>query len=136
MNRRAPCVLVAALATLAMAGCRKDPEVAKRDYVRSGDEFVRQQKYREAIVQYLNAERIDPKFAEARSKLAQAYFDAGDLPHGYSETIRAADLQPNDAGAQLKAGEVLLAAGRWDDAKARAEKARAADPKSVDAVSL
>jgi len=136
MNRRAPCVLVAALAALGIAGCRKDPEVAKRDYVRSGDDFVRQQKYREAIVQYLNAERIDPRFAEARSKLAQAYFDVGDLPHGYSETIRAADLQPNDVGAQLRAGEVLLAAGRWDDAKGRAEKARAADPKSTDAIIL
>jgi len=136
MNRRAPCVLFVALTVLAMAACRKDPEVAKRDYVRSGDEFVRQQKYREAIVQYLNAERIDPRFAEARSKLAQAYFDVGDLPHGYSETIRAADLQPNDVGAQLRAGEVLLAAGRWDDAKNRAEKARAADPKSTDAIIL
>jgi tetratricopeptide (TPR) repeat protein len=136
MNRRASCALAAALAVFTMAGCRKDPEVAKRDYVRSGDEFVRQQKYREAIVQYLNAERIDPRFAEARSKLAQAYFDVGDLPHGYSETIRAADLQPNDVGAQLRAGEVLLAAGRWDDAKGRAEKARAADPKSTEAIIL
>jgi tetratricopeptide (TPR) repeat protein len=136
MDRRAPRVLVAVLAALAMAGCRKDPEVAKRDYVRSGDGFVRQQKYREAIVQYLNAERIDPRFAEARSKLAQAYFDVGDLPHGYSETIRAADLQPNDVKAQLRAGEVLLAAGRWDDAKNRAEKARAADPKSTEAIIL
>jgi Tfp pilus assembly protein PilF len=136
MNRRAPRVVVAALAVLVMAGCSKDPEVAKRDYVRSGDAFLAQNKPKEAIVQYLNAERIDPKFAEARTKLAQAYFDAGDLPHGYAETIRAADLQPTDLAAQLKAGAVLLAAGRWEDAKARAEKAREIDPKSADAVIL
>lgn len=136
MNRRAMHVFVAALAALAMSGCHKDPEVAKRDYVRSGDGFMAQHKPKEAIVQYLNAERIDPRFAEARSKLAQAYFDVGDLTHGYNEVIRAADLQPNDVGAQLKAGEILLAAGRFDDARARAEQAHADDPKSVEALIL
>jgi tetratricopeptide (TPR) repeat protein len=136
MNRRATHALVAAIAALAMSGCHKDPEVAKRDYVRSGDAFIAQHKPKEAIVQYLNAERIDPRFVEARSKLAQAYFEVGDLPHAYNEIIRAADLQPNDVGAQLKAGEILLAAGRWDDAKTRADKARADDPKSVDALIL
>ena len=35
--------------------CAGDPEVLKSKYVQSGDEFVAQKKYPEAIVEYRNA---------------------------------------------------------------------------------
>jgi len=38
------------LGCLAATGaCRKDPDVAKRDYVRSGDQFAAREKYQEAV---------------------------------------------------------------------------------------
>ena len=47
--------------------------------------------------------------------------------------MRAADLLPNDADAQLKAGALLLLAGRAEGAKASADKAIAVNPKNADA---
>ena len=57
----------------------------------------------------------------------------GDPARALEEYVRAADLLPGDPAVQLKAGKVLLVLGRFDEAKARAEKALEADPKHVDA---
>ncbi len=46
---------------------------------------------------------------------------------------KAADLLPKDANAQLKAATLFLRAGRFDDAKARADQALAAARKNLDA---
>ena len=124
---------VASIIALAVVGCGKDPEVAKREYVKSGDAYVAQQKYPEAVIQYRNAVQLDPRFAQARRKLAEAYMRVGDITGAYREGVRAADLLPNDVNAQLFAGQLLLAARQFLDAQGRAEKALALQPKNVDA---
>jgi tetratricopeptide (TPR) repeat protein len=115
------------------AGCSRDPEVAKREYVRSGDAYVAKKQYSEAVVEYRNAIQRDPRFGEARAKLADAYFQAGDVENAFREYIRAADLLSNDVTAQLKAGEMLLVGRRYEDARARADAALAREPQNVEA---
>src|SRR5262245_18994055 len=132
LSLRTLLLLTAAIAAFTIA-CSKDPEVAKREYVRSGDAYAAKKQYSEAIIEYRNAVKQDPRFAEARSKLADAYFTVGDGGNAYREYIRAADLLPNDLTAQLKAGEMLLVGKRYEDAKARADAALALSPQDVDA---
>jgi tetratricopeptide (TPR) repeat protein len=127
-------VLLSVLLTAALGvGCARDPEVAKREYVQSGDRFRQEKKVKEAIVQYRNALKQDPRFGEARFKLAEAYVEDGDWRRGGREYIRAADLLPKDVDAQLKAGRVLLFARQFQDAATRAHNALALDRHSVDA---
>ena len=45
-------------------------------------------------MQYRNALQQDPRFGEARLKLADAYVQAGDPQSAYREYVRAADLLP------------------------------------------
>ena len=71
------CAVVAMV--VAVTSCSRDPEAAKREYVKSGDRFAEQQQFQEAIVQYRNALQQDAQFGEARSKLAQTYEKLGDL---------------------------------------------------------
>ena len=67
-------------------------------------------------------------------KLARTYQELGEAKNAASEYIRAAsDLLPDDTGAQIQAGLVLLLGGRFEDAQTRAEKVLAKDPKNVDA---
>jgi putative PEP-CTERM system TPR-repeat lipoprotein len=113
--------------------CSRDPEVAKREYLASGDQFLSQGRAREAIVQYRNALRHDPRFGEARYKLAEALVQDGDWTRAGREYIRAADLLPKDVQAQLKAGQFLLFARQFEDATTRAHNALALDRKNVDA---
>ncbi len=123
----------AVLALVVAVGCSKNPQKAKKEYFDSGNAYYAQQKYKEAVVEYRNAIQQDPKYGEARYKLAEAYSKLNDVPNAYREYIRAADLLPNDNEAQLKAATFLLIAGQSEDAKSRADKVLARDPKNVQA---
>lgn len=129
-------VIVAALlvcSALSGVSCSKDPEVAKREYLASGDAYVEQKKYAEAVVEYRNAIQQDAKFGQARYKLAETYMQLNQAAEAYREYIRAADLLPDDEAVQVKAARVLMAAGQFLDSQTRAEKALAINPKNVDA---
>ena len=114
-------------------GCSTDPAVAKKKYLEQGDAAFSQQHYSEATIAYRNAIKHDPMFGEARYKLAQTYDRMGDRANAAREYIRAADLMPENADLQVQAGVALLAAGAFQDARARAAKAIERDPKNVNA---
>src|SRR5688572_26360803 len=101
-----------------------------------GDKAMSQDQVTEAVLQYRLAQQADPMRGDVRLKLADAYLKQRDLRNALSEGVRGADLLPNDAKAQLKAGNMLLLARGYEDAKARAEKALTLDPKNADALIL
>jgi putative PEP-CTERM system TPR-repeat lipoprotein len=128
------CSLVPALALLLSSpGCRQDAKVVKQRYLESGDRYSKSGKYAEAIIEYKNALQQDSRDGDVHAKLAEASFSNGDLGYALGEYARAADLLPDDVSLQLKSGRLLLLAGRFDDAKARAEKILEKDHRSVDA---
>src|SRR5262245_51044222 len=93
--------MLAGLMAVSMA-CATDPQKAKVAYVASGDQYLAEKKFPEAIIQYRNAVQQDPRFGEARLKLAETYLQTGDAPAGFREYIRAADLLPDRADVQIK----------------------------------
>ena len=70
-------------ACLWLGACSTDPEVAKREYLRSGDEYAAQKKFREAIIEYRNAVGADPRFGEARLKLGDSYAQVNEDANAY-----------------------------------------------------
>ena len=66
------CLLLATSATLS---CSRDPEVAKREYLRSGNKYLQEKKYQEAIIQYRNAIQKDQP--DRGSQLNSAAASAG-----------------------------------------------------------
>lgn len=132
MLRQVKLIAAAALLIVA-AACSKDPEALKRQYLDSGNRYFGEKKYKEAVVEYRNAIQQDPKFGEARYKLAESYAKLNDPGNAYREYVRAADLLPDNIEAQVKAGTFLLLAGQSEDAKTRADKVLAKDPKNTQA---
>ncbi|OFV89640.1 MAG: hypothetical protein A3H95_14095 [Acidobacteria bacterium RIFCSPLOWO2_02_FULL_64_15] len=130
-----PLITLVALITIAAAGagCRRDPAAAKARYLESGNRYAAAGKYPEAIIEYRNALQQDSLAGDVREKLAEASLQVGDLGGALREYVRAADLLPADAALQVKAANLLLLAGQFEDAKARAEKVLAQDPRHVDA---
>src|SRR5918992_460575 len=120
-------------AIMIASGCSKDPEVAKREYLSSGDNYFQQKKYPEAVVEYRNAIQQDPRFGQARYKLAETYMQLKQPAEAFREYVRAADLMPDDAEVQLQAARMLLAGRQFLDAQSRAEKVLAKNPKNIDA---
>ena len=92
--------------------------------------------YKEAIVEYRGAVQQDPQSGEARYKLAEAYVRDNDPAGAYREYVRAADLMPANLEAQLKAGQMLLLARQFEDARARADQVLATDSRNVQALLL
>jgi putative PEP-CTERM system TPR-repeat lipoprotein len=131
--KRACSVSLAGLVIVALAGaaCSRDPVVRARKYVASGDEYAKENQREEAVIQYRNAIKAQPKWSEPHYKLAQAYQAAGDYVNAYGEYARAADLDPSNVDAQIRAGTLLLVSGEFAAAQTRAELALKADPKSV-----
>ncbi len=126
----AVCRPVPALLLVVLCACSPS---AQR-YVASGDAYIAQQKWREAIVEYRRAIQQDPKLADARDRLAEACERAGDLDCAYRESVRAADLLPGNRDAQTRAGRYLLMIARFTDARSRAELALKLAPEDVQAL--
>ena len=94
-----------------------DPQKAALQHVQRGDQYLKDGKDAEALLQYRNAVDKDPMLGEARKKLGTAYARAGNAKAAMGQLIRAADLLPEDAEAtmplfrELWAEEVVTAPG-------------------------
>jgi tetratricopeptide (TPR) repeat protein len=117
------------VAVLALGGCSR----SATELVASGDAYVAEGKLREAIVEYRNAIQTNPRLGDARLKLARVFEQVNEPTNAAAEYVRAADLLPTNADAQISAGQYLLLSGQFEDARSRAEKALALDRASVDA---
>ena len=141
-------LIIALLAgLLPVAACSKDPDVAKREHVARGDQYVVENKLAEARIEYLNAVNLDARFGEARFKLGETYkkigeahWKAGEIPerdaalrNAFQEFLRAKELLPNRDDVQLKAARYLGDAGGFNESKAILEQLLKKNPKNVDA---
>jgi len=61
------------LICLTLASCRRDPNVAKKQYLESGNKYFDHGRYRNAAIQYQNAIKNDRKYGPAYYKLGQVY---------------------------------------------------------------
>jgi tetratricopeptide (TPR) repeat protein len=123
------------LASALLSAC-SNPETQKLEHLKRGDAYAKEKKDEFAVIEYASAVELDPKFGEARLKLAQTYERLNNLRAAFPEYIRAADALPDNREAQIKATNVLLMNGRFDDAKARAESLLKKDPNDIDAMLL
>jgi tetratricopeptide (TPR) repeat protein len=95
--------------TALMASSCTDPETAKVRHLERGDQYAAEKRDEFAVVEYASVVKLDPKYGEARLKLAETYERPNNLRSAFPEYIRAADALPNDRKAQVKAIDVVAA---------------------------
>ena len=90
-------VALALIALLAFVSCSRDPNVAKKRYLDSGNKYFDKARYKEASIQYRNAIKIDPRYGLAHYKLALValkLLPRPDLGGAVRELRRAKELLP------------------------------------------
>ncbi|HEX3106044.1 MAG TPA: tetratricopeptide repeat protein [Terriglobales bacterium] len=102
-------LIVFGLSVAMLTGCSRDPNVRKQKYFESGQRYYSEGKYREAIIQFLNATQVDSGFAAAHYQLAQSYLKLQDWQHAYQEVGRTLELQPDNYKAHADMANMLAA---------------------------
>ena len=102
---------------LLLSSCKSDPQKAKAKYFASGQKYMTQKKYGDAAVEFRNAIRIDPRFADAYYQLSQAALAQHDWQAAYVSLGKAIDLNPALLDARLERGELYMAARQFDKAE-------------------
>ena len=111
------------LAMAAIHGCSRDAQRSAKRFVENGDQYAAAGRLKEAALEYRNAIRQTPAVVEPHAKLAAVAARTSDAATVMRELVQIAELTPTDAAAQVQAGSVYLLAGRFADARDRAEAA-------------
>ncbi|MDH3347110.1 MAG: tetratricopeptide repeat protein [Desulfobulbaceae bacterium] len=99
-------------------------------------EYTEHDNTQAAILEFRNAIKIDPKFAEARYQLGLAYLKTGNGKQALGQLDRAATLDPTNIDALLKSAELYFLGKNTKESRQRVEKILSIDDKTSDAYSL
>src|SRR5665811_1579102 len=86
----------ALLVALLLSSCSSNPQVRRQKYFQSGQRYFDRGKYSEAAIEFLNAAKIDPNFAEAHHQLAESYLRLQKPELAFQELARTVQLDPQN----------------------------------------
>jgi tetratricopeptide (TPR) repeat protein len=106
-------LFVVLIALIAGSACSRDPNVAKKRYLESGNRYFDRGKYKEASMMYRNALKKDPRYGDAYYRLGLTLLKVKDPSGAFRSFIRALDLLPPGADtddASTKLTDIYLSA--------------------------
>lgn len=133
---RLPLAIGLALAAASLAGCASSRTLSKEALLARGNSAVALHHDAEALIDYRTALQKDPAYGEAHHQLGLLFLRRNDGLHALQSLVRAADLLPANDDVQLLAGQLLLAAGRFEEASTRAAAVLARSPARSEAYVL
>ena len=137
MNQGSRIALVAGfMSVIALSGCAGDPQKAKAAYLESGKRYVNQGKYPEAAIQFRNALKIDPRYADAYYELGKDNLAMKQWHDAYSSLAQAAQLDPNRTDVQLALAEMYLAGPDFKKAEDTASNILQKEPSNPRAIQI
>src|ERR1044072_369016 len=92
--------LVMILAIAALCGCRGSPESRMARPLDRGDKYFGKEQYHEAILEYLNALRIDPTNTHALRRAGLAHYELGEFGQSFQFLLRTQALDPTDTATR------------------------------------
>jgi tetratricopeptide (TPR) repeat protein len=98
-------VAITITAVLALVSCNRDPNVAKRRYLESGNKYFDKGKFKEARIMYLNAKAKDQRWGPAYYRLGLTALKLGSVNEAVNAFRRAVELLPASEDEATKRGE-------------------------------
>ena len=133
-------VAIIITAVLALVSCSRDPNVAKRRYLESGNKYFDKGKFKEARIMYLNAKAKDQRWGPAYYKLGLTALKLGSGAEAVNAFRRAVELLPRNEADYLdsvvKLSEIYLSGTRektyLDEVQGYCDELLKRDPNSYD----
>lgn len=110
-------ILTLCAITVLVSSCSLDPNARKQKYFQSGQRYFENRQFQEAAIEFTNAIKIDPKYAEARYQLAESYRNLQELDRAHEELIRTIELRPEDYQARMTMLNVLVQGHNFQEAQ-------------------
>src|SRR5262245_42397634 len=135
-----PTTLLCLLGALLWIGCDwSSPEAKKAKHLERAASYFEKGQYQEALIEYQNVAKADPKDADAHYRLALAYLKLGgftNLQAAFAELTRSVELDKTNWDAQLKLGELYLLGNEPTKARERADIVLVSTPQSQEGLIL
>src|ERR1700691_56501 len=125
--------LIASLALIVacFSSCSRDPSARKEKYYRSGQSYFEKGQYSEAEIEFVNAIKIDPNYAQAHHRLAESFLKLQRADGAVEEFARTVQLQPQNYEARLELANLLILGHDFPEAQEQVNrllKERPSDP--------
>ena len=94
------------IALMAGSACSRDPNIAKKIYLESGNRYFERGKYKEASMMYRNALKKDQRYGEAYYRLGLTLLKVGDGNGAFRSFMRAFSLPQPEADRNDTSGKL------------------------------
>ena len=133
-QRSSYCIAVAGISLfICLSGCKKSPQKVRAERVARAAAFMKEERYGDAIIEYENAIKADPKSPELYAMLGGAYMKNTEYREAYVTFEKQLQLSPGDYQAQLAIGQIFLRSGMNDDALQMSKELVSAHPAASEA---
>src|SRR5438105_14562977 len=95
------------LAVLAGIGCAQSPEAKKQKAVARGEQYLKNGKLNEAIIEFRTALQVDQNFVPAAQGLGRAYLAKSWYGDAGRELLHAQKLSPDSLSIATDLGRIL-----------------------------
>src|SRR5687767_3673900 len=130
--------IVSLLALLLIIGCKGDPKVNRDKYYSSAEQYLKSERYEEAVIQFRNALALDPDHVPSYLGSAKAFQRLGNHQSALEAFQKAIGLDSKNVEARLQLGGYFLTGGLrnpelFKRAQQMAEEILALEPTNIDA---
>jgi len=125
-------LLITGLALLAGVACAQSPEAKKQKAQERGEQYLKDGKLNEAIIEFRTALQADQNFVPAIQGLGRAYAAKSWNGDAIREFQRAQKLAADSLPLAADLGRALIQTGAWKDAETQAALILAKEPQNRD----
>lgn len=126
-----PLLFAVALLTSSVA-CTDTPE----KHVERGDKYRAEGKQREAIIEYLNAIKLDADNRPATLRLGPMLFDAGQVGPAFRYLQKGVEFEPDNVDLRVRLATIYYYGGGSEQAREEASAVLEREPKNLDALTI
>lgn len=121
-------------AILVLGGCSQKAKVER--HVASAQRYLAAGQYAAAEIEFVNAQRLDPKNAAAMAGLGALYLDQGSLTKAAPRLMAARELNPEDLDTRVHLARLFAMLGRATEARTEADVVLQRDPQNAEAMQV